>query len=122
MERTIQTSIGPVKIRGLKHGELKSLNFKERIDNQDGEALQEEILQKVFPPEELARLDELVAYERTMLFSKIIELTFMPDEQRKNYSWQWGSTLPVSEVIASTANDRDSSNPGDAQTLGDART
>src|SRR5574343_299812 len=94
MQYTINTSAGFFTIRGLKHREVKEIYFRSQVDHTgaESEKLQDDILLKIIGEDE--RLGELVEYERIMLFSKIIDLTFMTEDQRKNYNWQWASTIP----------------------------
>src|SRR5574343_300000 len=116
MQYTINTSAGFFTIRGLKHREVKEIDFRSRVDHTgaESEKLQDDILLKIIGEDE--RLGELVEYERIMIFSKIMDLTFMTEDQRKNYNWQWASTLPETMSSLSTANSQDSNQPGDAQT------
>lgn len=99
MDYKINTSVGIFNVRGLKHRELKELNFRERSkDEKNAEPMQEEVFQKVLCQEDIDRMDELTEYERVALYIKILGLTFMTDEQRKNFNWQWESTIPIPTV------------------------
>lgn len=105
MEYNITTSIGVVRVRGLKHREVRQLRFRERASSGDEdqvEALQDEVLRLVVG-DDYDRLDDLVAYERMAVFAKIVDLTFMTEEQRKNWRWQWSSTVPEGSTAAPTA-------------------
>src|SRR5574343_1422175 len=112
MQYTINTSAGFFTIRGLKHREVKEIDFRSRVDHTgaESEKLQDDILLKIIGEDE--RLGELVEYERIMLFSKIIDLTFMTEDQRKNYNWQWASTIPEASTHVPAANKVDSNQPG----------
>lgn len=118
MQRTIETSAGDIRISGLKRRQLKELKAA-GIDiykgSDDPEAFLEAILAAGVNPEDQSKIDELVEYEVQELSRKIMDLTFMTPEQRKNCAWQWDSTLPGNSIPVPTVETPDSKNSEVAQ-------
>ena len=118
MQRTIKTSAGDIRISGLKRRQLKELKAA-GIDiykgSDDPEAFLDAILAIAVNPEDHGKVDELVAYEVQELSKKIMDLTFMAPDQRKNYEWQWDSTLPGNSIPVPTVEAPGSKNSEAAQ-------
>jgi hypothetical protein len=116
MQHTIKTSAGDIKISGLKRRQIKELKAS-GVDiykgSEDPEAFLDAILSISIDPEDQDKLDDLVAYEAQELLKKIMDLTFMTADQRKNFVWQWDSTLPGVSIPAPTVEKTDSSSSGD---------
>lgn len=118
MRRTIHTSAGRLTITGLKRRQIKEL-LAQGVDlykgSDDPESYLNAILALAVAPEDQDKLDDLYVFELQELLRKIMDLTFMTGEQRKNYAWQWDSTMPGNSIPAPTAEPTDCSAAGDVQ-------
>lgn len=96
MTAIVQTSAGPVEVRGLKHGEVKKLRLRQRLTDQEiSDELMEEVVQAALLTR-LQSLDDLYYSEVSKLFTTVLELTFLTGEARKNWNSQPDSGPPVS--------------------------
>ncbi len=90
LKKTVETSIGPVALRGLLRREVKELrqkgvNFGRTLNPDELDAAMEKALAVVLSEEQVMRLDDLYESEVLELYLELTRLTYPTPDQLKNF-------------------------------------